>query len=410
MADDDARRPSRALPVAGPPAERLEGRAEEMARRWAAELILARPLGAVGRISLEELSREAPGLCSQILRAVRSDEELARLLGAESPERGVPFADRPAALAGARDVATALEAIESLRGVLWEGLLEELSTGAPERSRERLLADLSDRLAHVCAALGVVAAGRELPVASARPARFPERPPGPRVAPERRVVIVDERGVPPEASQGGGEAREPSHAHPAGEPAFGGADWEGRASEPGRRMGHDAASPRHDARRVAGETALPPGGVEIAIRDARSEAGPAAWVESIGVQLERYERDTLPFAVVLMEVTGAGHAEAEIESALGAELRVSGGGTITRERDGRWWLLAPRADRIGAHALASRLERTAVAAGSAAGATVAVASGTAVCPEDGTQAAALAAQADVGLYAARWESRAGEGR
>src|SRR6185312_9367569 len=154
----------------------------------------------------------------------------------------------------------------------------------------------------------------------------------------------------------------------------------------------------------------PPGGVEIAIRDARSEAGPAAWVESIGVQLERYERDTLPFAVVLMEVTGAGHAEAEIESALGAELRVSGGGTITRERDGRWWLLAPRADRIGAHALASRLERTAVAAGSAAGATVAVASGTAVCPEDGTQAAALAAQADVGLYAARWESRAGEGR
>jgi hypothetical protein len=31
-----------------------------------------------------------------------------------------------------------------------------------------------------------------------------------------------------------------------------------------------------------------------------------------------------------------------------------------------------------------------------------------VCPEDGTQAAALAAHADVGLYAARWEARAGE--
>ena len=385
MADENAGRPPRALPVAAAPAERLEERAGELARRWAAELVLQSPQAALGRISLEGLGREAPDLCRQILRAVRSDEELERLLGAEPAERGVPYAGRPAALAGARDVASALRAIETLRGVIWEGLCEELAGAAAERSRERLTAELSDRLAHVCAELGAAGAGRELPVATQRPPRFPERPPGPRVQPERRVVIVDERGVPPAASVPPSPAGERAAPAPVAPEAW----------SPERR--------RADGRGPAVEA-------EIAIRDARGEAGPAAWIDSIGVQLERYERDALPFAVVLMEIAGAGYVEAEVERALAAELRAAGGGSVTRERDGRYWLLAPRADRIGAHALASRLERAAVSAAAAEGASATASSGTAVCPEDGTQAAALAAHADVGLYAARWESRAGEGR
>ena len=382
MADESARHAPRALPVAAAPVERLEERAEQLARRWAAELVLQSPLGAVGRISLEVLGREAPGLCRQILRAVRSEEELARLLGGETAERGAPFVDRPAALAGAREAAGVLQAIEALRGVIWEGLLEELAGGAQDRSRERLTAELGDRLAHVCAALGAAAVGRELPVASPRPARFPERPPGPRVAPERRVVIVDERGVPPVAS-----------ARPSGDEAPPSAPLAPEAWSERRRAG-DGRPSRADS--------------EIAIRDARSEGGPAAWIGSIGVQLERWERDALPFAVVLLEIAGAGGVEADVERALGAELRAAGGGSVTRERDGRYWLLVPRADRIGAHALASRLERAAVGSAAAAGAPATASSGTAVCPEDGTQAAALAAHADVGLYAARWESRAGE--
>lgn len=114
-----------------------------------------------------------------------------------------------------------------------------------------------------------------------------------------------------------------------------------------------------------------------------------------------------------MEVDGLrarGEEWGELERVLASELREAGGGTLTRERPGRYWLLVPRADRIGAHALASRLEHAVFAALAPRGATVVVASGTAVCPEDGRQASALAAHADVGLYAARWEARSGAGR
>ncbi|HEX9481622.1 MAG TPA: hypothetical protein VF927_05940 [Solirubrobacteraceae bacterium] len=408
MADDPARQPPRARPVADSSLERLEARAEDLARRWAAELVLARPLAALGRISLEEVTRQAPELCLQVLRAVASDAELARLLDPDAPERGAPYADRAAALSGAREAGAAVAAVESLRGVLWEELLAALGAGGADRSRERVLGDASDRLAYVCASLAAAAVDRERPAAAARPARFPERPPGPRVAPESRTVIVDDRGSAGATAEGeGGEEQPP-----------------GRLREeqlPGRlREEHPPSSLREEQPpvRVAGARgplegrvlAAPP--AQIAIRDARSEEGPAAWIRSIGEQLERFEHDGMPFAVVLMDVAAlppgtAQPVEGEIEGALAADLRESGGGSLTRERHGRYWLLVPRVDRIGAHSLADRMQRTVAALAAREGIGITVATGTAVCPEDGEQAATLAAHADVALYAARWESRSG---
>jgi hypothetical protein len=394
MADEEPQRSSRARPVAEEPVERLEQRAEELARRWAAELVLVRPLAALGRISLAELARSGPGLCRQVLRAVRSDAELEQLLGAEQTEQGTSYREQPIVLSGAQEPGAVVEAVEVLRGVLWDGLLDELARVRDERSRERLLAGTADRLSHVCAALGAAAAERVRSVRAPRPTRFPERPPGPRSSPESRMVIVDERGT---------RVVDETEHEPALEPAAA-QQPQSATVAPGWSAGARRAPDARAARSAPGAAERG----EIAIRDARHEQGPAAWIHSIGQQLERFERDGLGFAVVLLELAGAdpvGAVEADVEAALEEELQAAGGGALTREREGRYWMLVGRADRIGAHALAVRLERAVAAAAARRASSVSVASGTAICPEDGTQAAALAAHADIGLYAARWEAR-----
>ena len=167
----------------------------------------------------------------------------------------------------------------------------------------------------------------------------------------------------------------------------------------------------------------------IEIRDERGEQGPAAWIGSIGCQLERFKQDRLPFAVLLIELLEVerllrGEPPAEltrladqVEDALAAELRSFAGdasrrgsrsdvldvrrsGLLTRQSPGRYWLLAPDTDRPSARRLAERLARAVASAVTYRGAPLEVVVGVAVCPEDGLQAPALAAQADMGLYAA----------
>jgi hypothetical protein len=166
---------------------------------------------------------------------------------------------------------------------------------------------------------------------------------------------------------------------------------------------------------------------EIEIRDERAEAGPAAWIGSIGRELERFSRDGRPFAVLLVELREGdrlprqrdldevARLSDELEQALASELRMpaaagsdghggdrlQGAGSLTRERLGRYWLLAPDTDRAGARALAERLSAAVRQLAGRRGASLVVAVGSAVCPEDGREAAALAAHADVELYAAR---------
>jgi GGDEF domain-containing protein len=363
----------RARPVAELPVDVLLARAYELARSWAIALMFARPADQIGAVPLEELARGAPAVCAQVVRAVQSDAELARLTSrAPGVEEGVGPARRLPAICGARDAVSLVWAVEALRGALWEALLDALADPAADQ-----LGNLADRLAHICSEL-LVGALEAIPapalsdlrvrdartVAPATVARGGDRAV---IVDEGRAVIVDERA-------------------------------------PGR-VGSAPASPGVDHG-------------EIEIRDQRrGEEGPAAWVGSIGAQLERFEHDCLPFAVLLVELVDLerlrrDESDAELrrlaeqlEHALRAELN-EWSGSLTRERPGRCWLLAPGVDRADTELLAERLLVAVGAGASDRGTPLAVAIGTAVCPDDGRQAAALAAHADVGLYAARAATRA----
>ncbi len=148
---------------------------------------------------------------------------------------------------------------------------------------------------------------------------------------------------------------------------------------------------------------------EIQIRDERGDEGPSAWIRSIARHLERYRQDRVSFAVLLVEMRGEAPLNPAqitwepLEELLVEQLSSSGGGTMTRERAGRYWLLAPGTDRIGAGVLAERMAGALESCAAQQMLPLAVAIGTAVCPEDGRLASALAAHADVGLLAARAE-------
>ncbi len=259
-----------------------------------------------------------------------------------------------------------------------------------------MLLDAGDRLASVCAAAGAVALARldrahprvDAATAPAGPVRVAEGGPG--------MVIVDELGLDgSEVTGRGGTA--PDEGSGAGRPSTAAA------------------------------------GVEIAIRDERPAEGPNAWIGSIGRQLGRFKADFVPFAVLLVDLmeseptnelgTGEGgeSTRPSVERLLAAELervaaertgRAIGGavrrqsrGTVTRERAGRYWLVVPAVDRAGARRLAERIAGASALFVTPGGPPPAI--GVAMCPDDGRNAASLAAHADVALYAARSSVRGG---
>jgi len=389
----------RARPVSDLPGDALLADAEGLARRWALALIRARPLASVGEIPFEDLAREAPSLCAQAIRALHSDAELERLTGAVGASASGAPARQLAVIAGAADTAAAVVAVEALRGVLWEALLAHL----PEPS-VRQVGDLADRLAYVCA----------VSLAAAVQAAFA---PG-RGGVERASSDVGaRRGRDADADVGAGVG--------AGTPSE--SEREAVTAERATAVIVDESAP---------VSALAPA-PEIEIRDVREgrmqrgEAGPAAWIGSIGAQLEQFERDGLPFAVLLVEPVEIERLRRDclpqeltalsgrMEAALAAELG-STCGPLTRERPGRCWLLMAETDHDRARELGERLARTVVSDPSDRAAladlrsvgprgALELAIGVAACPHDGREAASLAAHADVGLYAARAALRASAG-
>ena len=252
-------------------------------------------------------------------------------------------------------LARAAHAAHDLSDALWEALHEEL-TGAAQAERA---ATLAQRLADVCSAIALLAAKpepaspaekpapaqRPAPVQTPAPAEAPLEPPGPQppeLSPEDGIEIHDARG----------------------------------GEEPAR---------------------------------------PAAWIGSISRRLERHREDRLPFAVLLVEIVDIdrlAHAESpqelarltdHVERAIGAELRPAD--LLTRESLGRYWLVTPETDTPGARHLAERLVRTVRLAARHRGLPLELAIGIAICPDDGREASALAAHADVGVYAARAAGR-----
>jgi hypothetical protein len=398
-------------------------RADALAKDWAIALILTRPPQGIGEIPLERLAQDGPTLLAQAIRALGSDLELDRLIAA-APRSGRDQAGPARALAamsGADDGATTVRAVEALRGVLWQSLLLEPHWQTRGSAAIRQLSDLSERLACVCASMLAVALERGAPSATAAvSSEAPVSIPGGRVAradPTSEAVIVDER------------------VEPASTPSAAPSDERERPSS------WDESPPRPP--QSAPESALgweqpPPAGPgrdEIAIRDARGdgrgEEGPAAWIGLIGRQLELAEADRRPFAVLLVEPregeylrAGAPHSEVlrlseELEDALAIAFGARSHGehrahpfergSLTCERPGRYWLLAPETDRLGASSLVERLARAVASVVEHRGQRLEVAIGTAVFPEDGRTAADLAAHADVSLYAARSAARAARG-
>jgi len=478
----------RARPVAEAPIGALLARVDELARRWAITLILERPLERIAELHLEMVAREAPALCAQMIRALESDSELEQLAGADAGDgRGQSAAScKLVVLAGAGEPGSAVEmveAVEALRGVLWEALLDELRWPASDWSVARQVADLGDRLAYVCATVlaaavavtdaavtevagegvvkepaatattadsgGGVSHSHRSPVgprgailiderehaetAPARPRYSERRPPQverrqprplPWDPPARRSDAVSDAPLDaparlPDAPRP--ETIDAPHHGPIDAP---GGPADARASRADSPTA-DTAPPADGgsrgtgagARRDVGE------GPEIEVRDERGEEGPAAWIGSIGRQLERFEQDGLPFAVLLVELgdeerlrraalPGAmSSLTGRIERALTQELQRIGGhpahrrgrpaGTLTCERPGRYWLLAPATDAIAARRLAQWVVQTIGPLAGRRWAPLDVMIGIAVCPDDGRDAAALAAHADLGLYAPR---------
>jgi hypothetical protein len=167
----------RARAVADAPAEALAARAEELAHRWTLTLLAARPLVEMATIPLEDLARYAPAVCASLARALSSDEELAifDVDAREGETRPGALAATAglSALAAGWEASAAVEHVEALRGLLWQAALEELRDPTA-----RQVADLSDRLASVCAAaLAYALAGRSdaIDAAGARPAFPPPR-------------------------------------------------------------------------------------------------------------------------------------------------------------------------------------------------------------------------------------------
>jgi hypothetical protein len=380
---------ARAQPLADLPIEPLLGRGETLARMWATALVLSRPLDRIGELPLEELALRGPHACVGVLRALRSNGELGALADAER-EAGLGGAASLAAMSGATDAASAADAVELLRGVLWEALAGELLSGRVEIRSPRRLADASDRLAYVCSTLltaclagaleqpaGLGAGAAEIGVS--RPGGGLRTPGARTVARHGAAAIVDERGATAGIAIPSSHERRPAH------------------------------------------------GGEIEIHDRRRPERPEGWIGSIVGQLELFRVDGRPFAVLLLELSGRAGRERELPAAIAAGLEADveallatalGGagmaegpgsgavrGSLARERPGRYWLLVPDTDRAGARELAQRLTRAVSRLIGAAGATGPPAVGAASCPQDGTEATALAAHAEVDLCAARSAAR-----
>jgi GGDEF domain-containing protein len=398
----------------------LVASADDLARNWAIALIGSGSIDRLGGIPLGDLASAAPALCSQVLRSMQSDVELDRLTGRGAPSGREQSAQARglAAMVGACNAEGAVDAVEALRGVLWEALLDELRAPSP-----RLVADTADRLGYVCScALAVAVATIEPTDASslddnddliAAGSEGGDREDAHAGTAFPDAVIVDERAEL--------ELRVTRVPHAERGPAPG-----APASAAERPLSWDESPPMPPARMSErplawdGSPPVRPSNEreEIEIRDERVEEGPAAWIGSIGRRLTCFHEDGRPFAVLLVELLeidslrrGGVVAELEglseqVQDALVHELHAAAAGSLTCESPGRYWLLALDTARADADRLAERLTRAVASSISHRDAPVAIVVGAAICPEDGLQAPMLAAHADVGLYAARSAARA----
>jgi GGDEF domain-containing protein len=284
-------------------------------------------------------------------------------------------------------------AARELSDALWDSLQHELSEASSERVRA-----LAQRLGEVSSTLALLLGEHE-----------PSTPAAGTVS-----ATANEGSAPAQPDEGGrpsSERRRPPEPVLAPKPYVGFAPGFDQRSEQPLVDERKPAIVMPFAPPVRGESEQS----EIEIRDARREEGSAAWISSVGRMLARYHEDHLPFAVLLIEIVDVAHLErsetphdlhgivAQVESALGRGMRATD--ELSRETLGRYWLLAPDTNGTGARMLAERLARLVRGSASHRDVPMEVAIGISVCPEDGADAPALAAHADLGVYSARATGR-----
>jgi GGDEF domain-containing protein len=309
----------------------------------------------------------------------------------------------------------AARAAQQLCDVLWEAIHEELLHPSAER-----IAELSERLSEISSTVAMLAGA--LPPATAQrsvahtpeadrrtppePSRAESSQSDPRSAPDLRLAPHPLANPEPPPSPPPSEPESPVALQPiptsAGDYTFTKLVDEHQPPAPVESDQRPPVEPVESAS-------------EIEIRDVRREEGPSAWVSSVGRLLARHAEDGLPFAVLLVEIVDVARLErsetphdlhglvAKVESALGRGMRATD--QLSRETLGRYWLVAPETNGTGARMLAERLARLVRTSASHRGVPLEVAIGIAVCPDDGTEAPALAARADLGVYSARATGR-----
>jgi GGDEF domain-containing protein len=324
-------------------------------------------------------------------------------------------------------LARAARAAQQLCDVLWEALHVELLHPRGER-----VAELSERLSEISSTVAMLA--------SDAPSGLESGPaPAPTSAPPREVKdpgAIDrpwppatQAAEPPSAAPAPTTSPTPVPSAAASEvPAF-----ERRTPPPpstpppppaalqsiptraGKYMFTKLVDEQENGSPAEPLASVEPIQPEIEIKDVRREEGPSAWVSSVGRLLSRHAEDGLPFAVLLVEIVDVARLErsetphdlhglvAKVESALGRGMRATD--SLSRETIGRYWLVAPETNGTGARMLAERLARLVRTSASHRGVPMEVAIGIAVCPDDGTEAPALAARADLGVYSARATGR-----
>jgi GGDEF domain-containing protein len=401
----------RPRPVADAPAVD----AAAVAKGWLLALVADAPLAQAGNVPAAELARGGPALCAGVLAALGSDEALERLVVGSGRAALGASAGR---LTGARSPAALAAGVEALRAVAWRALRTELRDPAPE-----LVADLSDRLAYVCARVAAASLaapladvpGRDGPLADVlaaaapaverRPDPAPAAPDAPAAAPDPEPEAAPE---PPPAPPEGVHVVDLPSAPPADEDPLMSLAQELAAAPPTGIAGAlpDAAF----ASRPDGPTVTRVRSVDTTWDDS-AQSGPP-WLAAVGRRLERREHDGLPFAVLVVEIDDldrllASQTGREVAFALEAAERgltaeLAPADLVVRERLGRWWLTSPDRDLAAARDLGLRVA-AAIARATAANPAVALAAsiGLAVCPDDGESLDALAGRADEGMFAAR---------
>ena len=314
-------------------------------------------------------SREAPPLCRRGRRARWRPTPRSTTSSPAGTSRRWPRACGE--LAGARDAAGALAALEALRRAVWSAALVE----AP-RAPAALVADLADRLSAV-----VRDAHRRR--AHARAAAPPAAaPPPPRAAePAARARA----GAGRRAGRRRRAARRARPRRGRGEPAARPGPARARERASGRARGRAAA---RRARRTA--TGRRPSRLRGWPRATPARTWPRRATEFID--------EGRPFAVLLVELDGIDDLlEADDGGrgrGRGRRARARGprrpGDAIRRERPGRFWLTLPGAGPAGARALALRAAACVERAAGHRGRPLAASVGVAVCPRDGADADALA--------------------